>query len=62
MMGWDTDGDATKLGLTPWFLVVPYAWVNDDDTKRAYDSSDDAYRVFRGCSKAGIRLMTGTTS
>lgn len=22
------------------------AWVNDDDTKRAYESSDDAYRVF----------------
>lgn len=22
-------------------------WVNDDDSKRAYESSDDAYRVFR---------------
>ncbi|MGG7599706.1 type II toxin-antitoxin system YhaV family toxin [Pseudomonas sp. WC1] len=22
------------------------AWVNDDDSKRAYESSDDAYRVF----------------
>jgi toxin YhaV len=27
--------------------VIVYAWVNDEDTKRAYDSDDDAYRVFR---------------
>lgn len=27
--------------------VIVYAWVNDDDTKRAYEGSDDAYRVFR---------------
>lgn len=27
--------------------VIVYAWVNDDDTKRAYESNDDAYRVFR---------------
>lgn len=27
--------------------VIVYAWVNDEDTKRAYDSADDAYRVFR---------------
>ena len=27
--------------------VIVFAWVNDDDTKRAYESSDDAYRVFR---------------
>jgi len=27
--------------------LIAYAWVNDDDTKRAYESSDDAYRVFR---------------
>lgn len=27
--------------------IIVYAWVNDEDTKRAYDSSDDAYRVFR---------------
>ena len=26
--------------------IIVYAWVNDDDTKRAYESSDDAYRVF----------------
>ena len=27
--------------------VLVYAWVNDDDSKRAYESADDAYRVFR---------------
>lgn len=27
--------------------MIVLAWVNDDDTKRAYESSDDAYRVFR---------------
>ncbi len=27
--------------------IIVYAWVNDDDTLRAYDSKDDAYRVFR---------------
>ncbi|MBS0313351.1 MAG: type II toxin-antitoxin system YhaV family toxin [Proteobacteria bacterium] len=27
--------------------VIVLAWVNDDDTKRAYESGDDAYRVFR---------------
>lgn len=27
--------------------IIVYAWVNDDDTKRAYDSSTDAYLVFR---------------
>jgi toxin YhaV len=27
--------------------VIVYAWVNDEDTKPAYESSDDAYRVFR---------------
>lgn len=27
--------------------VLVYAWVNDADTKRAYESADDAYRVFR---------------
>ena len=26
--------------------VIVYAWVNDQDTKRAYDSANDAYRVF----------------
>jgi toxin YhaV len=27
--------------------IIVYAWVNDEDTKRAYESADDAYRVFR---------------
>lgn len=27
--------------------IIIYAWVNDDETKRAYESGDDAYRVFR---------------
>ncbi|MCC7152862.1 MAG: type II toxin-antitoxin system YhaV family toxin [Rubrivivax sp.] len=27
--------------------LIVYAWVNDDDTLRACESSDDAYRVFR---------------
>ena len=27
--------------------VIVYAWVNDEDTKRAYESSDDVYRVYR---------------
>ena len=27
--------------------VIVFAWVNDEETKRAYNSSDDAYRVFR---------------
>lgn len=29
------------------------AWVNDEDTKRAYESSDDAYRVFRKMLESG---------
>lgn len=27
--------------------IIVLAWVNDEDTKRAYESNDDAYRVFR---------------
>jgi toxin YhaV len=27
--------------------VIVFAWVHDEDTKRAYESGDDAYRVFR---------------
>jgi len=33
--------------------VIVYAWVNDEDTKRAYDSPDDAYRVFRAMLQGG---------
>ena len=27
--------------------VIVFAWVNDGDTRRAFESADDAYRVFR---------------
>jgi len=27
--------------------IIVYAWVNDDNTLRAYESANDAYRVFR---------------
>ncbi len=27
--------------------IIVYAWVNDEHTKRAYGSGDDAYRVFQ---------------
>jgi len=27
--------------------IIVFAWVNDAQTKRAYESDDDAYRVFR---------------
>ena len=33
--------------------VIVYAWVNDEDTKRAYESSSDAYRVFRKMLETG---------
>jgi len=33
--------------------VIVFAWVNDEDTKRAYDSGDDAYRVFRKMLECG---------
>lgn len=33
--------------------VIVFAWVNDDDTKRAYESSDDAYRVFKKMLESG---------
>lgn len=33
--------------------VIVYAWVNDEDTKRAYESSDDAYHVFRRMLESG---------
>lgn len=34
--------------------VIVYAWVNDEDTKRAYESSDDA--LARSMSAAWLRL------
>lgn len=33
--------------------VIVFSWVNDEDTKRAYESSDDAYRVFRKMLEKG---------
>ncbi len=33
--------------------IIVFAWVNDTDTKRAYESSDDAYRVFRKMLDSG---------
>jgi toxin YhaV len=33
--------------------MIVLAWVNDEDTKRAYESNDDAYRVFRKMLHSG---------
>ena len=33
--------------------VIVFAWVNDEDTKRGYESSADAYRVFRKMLESG---------
>jgi toxin YhaV len=33
--------------------VIVYAWVNDEDTKRVYDSKSDAYIVFKKMLKKG---------
>lgn len=33
--------------------LIVFAWVNDDDTKRAYESNEDAYRVFRKMLESG---------
>lgn len=33
--------------------VIVYAWINDQDTKRAYGSRDDAYRIFRKMLESG---------
>lgn len=33
--------------------VIVIAWVNDEDKKRAYESDDDAYRVFRKMLERG---------
>lgn len=27
--------------------IIVFAWVNDEDTKRAYDGKRDAYKVFK---------------
>lgn len=33
--------------------IIVYAWVNDDKTKRAYDSKSDAYHVFQQMLNSG---------
>ncbi|NYT66826.1 type II toxin-antitoxin system YhaV family toxin [Alcaligenaceae bacterium] len=33
--------------------IIVLAWVNDENTKRAYESSGDAYRVFRRMLESG---------
>jgi len=33
--------------------VIVFAWVNDEDSLRAYGSSEDAYRVFRRMLESG---------
>lgn len=33
--------------------MIVYVWVNDETTKRAYESSDDAYLVFRNMLESG---------
>jgi len=33
--------------------IILFAWVNDEDTKRAYQSNDDAYKTFRKMLEAG---------
>ncbi len=33
--------------------IIVYAWVNDADTRRAHESADDAYRVFRRMLESG---------
>ncbi len=33
--------------------VIVLAWVNDEDTKRAFESNEDAYRVFRKMLESG---------
>ena len=33
--------------------VIVLVWVNDEDTKRAYESSNDAYKIFRKMLESG---------
>ncbi|WRH64992.1 MAG: type II toxin-antitoxin system YhaV family toxin [Planktothrix sp. GU0601_MAG3] len=33
--------------------IIVFAWVNDDDSKRSYDSNTDAYRVFKKMLETG---------
>ena len=33
--------------------IIVFAWANDEDTKRAYESRNDAYRTFRRMLESG---------
>ncbi|MFA7240570.1 MAG: type II toxin-antitoxin system YhaV family toxin [Sulfuricellaceae bacterium] len=33
--------------------IIIYAWVNDENTKRAYEHNDDAYKVFQRMLESG---------
>ncbi|MCG8366857.1 MAG: type II toxin-antitoxin system YhaV family toxin [Pseudanabaenales cyanobacterium] len=33
--------------------IIVFAWVNDENSRRAYDSNTDAYRVFRKMLESG---------
>jgi toxin YhaV len=33
--------------------IIVYAWVNDENTKRAYDSKTDTYNIFTKMLKKG---------
>jgi toxin YhaV len=33
--------------------VIVFAWVNDEQTRRAYEQADDAYRVFSNMLASG---------
>ncbi len=37
--------------------IIVYVWVNDEKTKRAYQSSNDAYRIFRKMLDSGHDLL-----
>ncbi len=39
--------------------IIIFAWVNDEGSKRAYESNTDAYRVFKRCSKMVTLQMIG---
>jgi toxin YhaV len=47
--------------------IIVLVWVNDEETKRAYESNDDAYRVFRKMLESGhppddwVQLLTEAT-
>ena len=58
----DKQRSIARLGFSPNCLffrfhqeskIIVYAWVNDENTKRAYGSDTDAYQVFRRMLKNG---------